>query len=78
MLLMRNCDTEANSPIFWEKDKNRVKDLMSVIAARFNLDRAFLAVKGLQMFLIGEVFFISNQIFLYLLNRSPLDSFVKT
>ena len=54
---MRNCDTEANSPIFWEKDKNRVKDLMSVIAARFNLDRAFLAVKGLQMFLIGGVFY---------------------
>ena len=57
MLLMRNCDTEANSPIFWEKDKNRVKDLMSVITARFNLDRAFLAVKGLQMFLIGGVFY---------------------
>ena len=53
MLLMRNCDTEVNSPIFWEKDKNRVKDLMSVIAARFNLDRAFLAVKVL----VGGVFY---------------------
>ena len=40
-----------------KKTKNRVKNLMSVIAARFNLDRAFLAVKGLQMFLIGGVFY---------------------
>lgn len=36
MLHMRNCDTKATSPIFWEKEQNSVKDIGSS-----NLGRPF-------------------------------------
>ena len=53
---MRNCDTEANSPIFWEKEQNRAKDLGSVIETRSYLGHVFSAINGLRMFLIGSFF----------------------
>ena len=50
MLHMRNCDTKATSPIFWEKEQNSVKEIGSS-----NLGRPLKAIKGLRMFLIGAI-----------------------
>lgn len=64
MLHMRNCDTKATSPIFWEKEQNSVKDIGSS-----NLGRPFLGDQR-TLNVPHRCHCLSNQIFLFSLNRS--------